>query len=115
MRLTLYTENCWIELGVLAAEQWASVVMRMEEFDAVQVISDEMIARVKEMETAEWHSFTEEFRQKMIAALQRNLGKHLLITTHFIKQEEYMNVVALLNDGKTLEQAVKMLRQEEQP
>lgn len=112
MRLTLYTESSWMELGIGAVMQWSDTVMCAEEYDAVQMITDDMVSRVEQMEAYDF-GFTPEFRAKMVAELRRNIGKRVLITTHFSKEEKYMKVVSLLNEGKTLKQAVETLRQGE--
>jgi hypothetical protein len=76
-----------------------------EDYRSLQIITPEMIARVGQMETVVW-GFAPEFQAKMIAQLEKNIGKHLLITDHFSKEEGYMEIVQALNEGKTLDEAI---------
>lgn len=104
LRLTLYTETAWIELGIDAVHRFCTTVMGTEEFDAVQTITEEFINRVQKMPVAEF-GFTADFKQKMLNNLQENKEKKLLITDHFMNEAAYMNVVKLLNEGKTLRES----------
>jgi hypothetical protein len=100
-----------MELGIHAAYQWSDTVMCAQEYDAVQMITEEMVSRVEQMKAYDF-GFTPDFRAKMIAELRRNIGKRVLITTHFSKQERFMELVGLLNEGRTLEEAQKILTAE---
>jgi hypothetical protein len=116
MRMTLYTENAYVSLGVLAVSEWhLNVLKSLREADALMLITDDLITRVGTMQVNDGSGFTEEYKALFLKILTDNKGKHLLQTLDWFGNKRMMRFVELINQGSTFDEAEETLKQERKP
>lgn len=112
--MTLYTENAYVSLGVLAVSQWHLKVLKsIREADALMLITDDIITRVGTMQVNDVTGFNEEYKAHFLEILSDNKGKYLLQTLDWFGDKRRMRLVALINQGQTLDEAEETLKSEQ--
>lgn len=108
-RLTIVTEESFIILGKSGIESFMDAVLE-KDIPPVYFIDDFFLSRLKLMET---HTvgFTQSFKSGFLELMTAQKGKYCVLTDDVLKKSDgrkekiYMNIVKLLNEGKTLEEA----------
>lgn len=116
MKMTLYTENAYVTLGALTVPEWHLKVLKsIREADALMLITDDIIERVGTMQVNDVTGFNEEYKAHFLEILNDNKGKYLLQTLDWFGDKRMMRLVALINQGQTLDEAEATLKSERKP
>lgn len=114
MKITIFFEKSWIELGVFAKIEFLQLFIKDgEEMDAVMEVTADIIEKVLTM-NAYNTGFTQMVKDSFLKFLQENIGKKILIVDDWgiskIHQEYYFDVIEHLNNGLDLYKASKVVR-----
>ncbi len=116
MRMTLYTENTYIGIRALSVREWHLKVLKsLREAEALMLITDDIITRVGTMQVNDSTGFTGEYKAQFLKTLNHNKGKYLLQTLDLFGKKRTMRLVALINQGMTLDEAEETLKRERKP
>lgn len=111
MKLSIFFEKQWLELGVFAKTEFLQLfIADGEEMDTVMEVTTELIDKVTTMKVYQ-SGFTEKIKEAFLKFLNENIGKKLLMVDDWgipkIHQEYYFDVVENLNKNLSLDDAIK--------
>lgn len=115
MKLTIFFEKSWLELGVFAKIEFLQLFIKEgEEMDVVMEVTADIIEKVLSM-IAYKTGFTQAVKDTFLRFLQENIGKKILIIDDFgipkIHQDFYFDVVENLNNNMSLKDATKAAKE----
>ena len=119
MKLNIFFENGWAELGILAKNDFMNILAPNQPYaDTTQMCTEKLIEDLKEMPTF-ISGFTEELKKTFLSLFEKNVNKKFIIIDDWIVnqriREKYMEIVGYINEGKTYAEAREIITNKYKP
>lgn len=120
MRCVVYTETNFLELGISAKDAFLKCLPPDEDgkFDTVNTMSDEVMSNINKLTDDDlgmaWQkefSYVEKLKKVMAKVIN---GKKFMVTDDWQGKEYLMTAVEKMNEGMTISQVNKWIKEENQ-